>query len=202
MFIKELEARVTWALASLVTPMHNQCTPLAFSNSLALVFYNQRSKLPRNLLLFQTQVLQSSTNQNKPGKNASQTVSFHSFAYGITGTAKKLSASTWFSYIGKTNPFARALPVPFNCQQRLLSFQRLDTLALVHSSSYSNQHVAHHRLVHTYKTILYWALAHQSTLFCTLVPQTSLCWGYTAQARLCFRNKWSKFSSSMHKTLG
>ena len=122
MFIKELEARVTWALASLVTPMHCQCIPLVFSNSLALVFFSQRSKLPRNLLLFQTQVLQSSINQNKPGKNASQTVSFHSFAYGITGTTKKLSASTWFSYIGKTNPFAPALPVPFNCQQHLPFF--------------------------------------------------------------------------------
>ena len=122
MFIKELEARVTWALASLVTPMHSQCIPLVFSNSLALVFFSQRSKLPRNLLLFQTQVLQSSINQNKPGKNASQTVSYHSFAYGITGTTKKLSASTWFSYIGKTNPFAPALPVPFNCQQHLPFF--------------------------------------------------------------------------------
>ena len=52
MFIEELDARVTRALASSVTPMHSKCTPLAFSNFLALVFFSQHSKIPRNLLLF------------------------------------------------------------------------------------------------------------------------------------------------------
>ena len=51
------------------------------------------------------------TNLQKPScwplVYASQSASCHSFAYGRTATASKnFPASTWFSYLGKTSPFA------------------------------------------------------------------------------------------------
>ena len=62
------------------------------------------------------QVLQSSTNQNKPGKYLPARL--HT---ALLEQPEKLSASPLFSYIGKTTPFASALPDPLNCQQHLPS---------------------------------------------------------------------------------
>ena len=152
MFIKELDARVTRALASSVTPMHSKCTPLAFSNFLALVFFNQRSKLPRNLLLFQTQVLQSSTNQNKLGKSASKTVSFHSFAYSISGTAWKIICQHMIKLNRQNNPICTSSASAPQLSATLAVPPWLDTLALVHCFAPSNITVL--RLYSLSKTVL------------------------------------------------